>query len=68
MDAYHGTAGSPLLYRDRLILYQDQFSDSFIAAFDARTGRTLWRTSRDGQRRLGHARSPSAPATTTRSS
>ena len=47
MDAYHGTAGSPLLYRDRLILYQDQFSDSFIAAFDARTGRTLWRTSRN---------------------
>ena len=47
MDAYHGTAGSPLVYRDRLILYQDQFADSFIAAFDARTGRTLWRTSRN---------------------
>ena len=46
MDAYHGTAGSPLLYRDRLILYQDQFSDSFIAAFDTRTGRSVWRTSR----------------------
>ena len=46
MDAYHGTAGSPLVYRDRLILYQDQFSGSFIAAFDARTGRTLWQTSR----------------------
>ena len=46
MGAYHGTAGSPLLYRDRLILYQDQFSDSFVAAFDARSGRTLWKTSR----------------------
>jgi len=46
MQAYHGTAGSPLLYRDRLILYQDQFSDSFIAAFDTRTGRTLWKTNR----------------------
>jgi outer membrane protein assembly factor BamB len=46
IDAYHGTAGSPLVYRDRLILYQDQFSDSFIAAFDARNGRTLWRTNR----------------------
>jgi outer membrane protein assembly factor BamB len=46
MQAYHGTAGSPLLYRDRLILYQDQFSDSFIAAFDTRTGRTLWKTGR----------------------
>ena len=47
MDAYHGTAGSPLLLRDRLILYQDQFSDSFIAAFDTRTGRELWRTRRN---------------------
>ena len=47
MDAYHGTAGSPLLYKDRIILYQDQYSDSFIAAFDARTGRQLWRTRRD---------------------
>jgi outer membrane protein assembly factor BamB len=46
MDAYHGPAGSPLLYRDRLILYQDQSSDSFIAAFDTRTGRPLWRTGR----------------------
>jgi outer membrane protein assembly factor BamB len=47
MDAYHGTAGSPILYKDRIILYQDQYSDSFIAAFDARTGRPLWRTRRD---------------------
>jgi outer membrane protein assembly factor BamB len=46
MDAYHGTAGSPLLLRDRIILYQDQYSDSFIAAFDTRTGRELWRTRR----------------------
>ncbi len=47
MDAYHGAAGSPLLYRDRIVLYQDQFSGSFIAAFDTRTGRELWRTRRD---------------------
>ena len=33
--------------RDRIILYQDQFSDSFIAAFDTRTGRELWRTRRN---------------------
>ena len=46
MDAYHGAAGSPLLYRDRIILYQDQYSGSFIAAFDTRTGRELWRTRR----------------------
>jgi outer membrane protein assembly factor BamB len=46
MDAYHGAAGSPLLFRDRIILYQDQFSGSFIAAYHTRTGRELWRTRR----------------------
>lgn len=47
MDAYHGSAGSPLLYRDRIILYQDQYEGSFIAAFDTRTGQELWRTRRN---------------------
>jgi outer membrane protein assembly factor BamB len=46
MSNYWGTAGSPLLYEDRVILYQDQSRDSFIAAFDAATGRLLWRTPR----------------------
>ncbi|HUG52116.1 MAG TPA: PQQ-binding-like beta-propeller repeat protein [Vicinamibacteria bacterium] len=49
---YHGTAGSPLLYKDRLILFQDhkgtEGGSAFIAAFDAATGRTLWRTERQG--------------------
>jgi len=44
---YWGTAGSPLLYKDRIILYQDQSSGGFVAAFDTRTGKQLWRTSRD---------------------
>ena len=44
--AYHGTAGSPLLYGDRLILHQDQFRGSFITAVDVRTGVELWRTPR----------------------
>jgi outer membrane protein assembly factor BamB len=47
MDAYHGTAGSPLLYKNRLILYQDQSRNSFIAAFDTQTGKTLWSTPRE---------------------
>lgn len=47
MEAYHGTAGSPLLYKDRLILYQDQSRGSFIAAYDTRTGRQVWSTPRD---------------------
>jgi outer membrane protein assembly factor BamB len=46
IDNYWGTAGSPILYKDRIILYQDQRSDSFIAAFNARTGEPVWRTRR----------------------
>jgi hypothetical protein len=44
---YHGTAGSPLLYKDKLILYHDQNSNSFITALDTRTGRRLWQTRRN---------------------
>jgi outer membrane protein assembly factor BamB len=43
---YHGPGGSLLLYKDRLIFYQDQNSGSFIAAVHARTGKLLWKTSR----------------------
>jgi outer membrane protein assembly factor BamB len=51
LQAYHGPAGSPLLYKDRLILYQDQKGGggSFVAAFDATTGDELWRTARQAQ-------------------
>ena len=67
MDAYHGAAGSPLLYKNRIILYQDQSSGSFIAAFDTRTGQQVWRTARDAS--VGGARrSPSTWPITTRSS
>jgi outer membrane protein assembly factor BamB len=43
---YHGPGGSPLLYKDRVIFYQDQRSDAFVAAVDAKTGRVLWKTPR----------------------
>jgi hypothetical protein len=43
---YHGPAGSPLLYKDRIILYQDQDSGGFIAAFNAQTGQQMWKTAR----------------------
>jgi outer membrane protein assembly factor BamB len=49
LDIYHGPAGSPLLYKDRLILYEDQGRNSFIAAFDTRNGQQLWRTGRDAR-------------------
>ena len=46
INNYHGAAGSALLYKNRLILYQDQQGGAFIAAFDAATGKQLWRTAR----------------------
>jgi outer membrane protein assembly factor BamB len=42
-----GTAASPVLHRGRLYVVNDNDDQSFIAAFDARTGRELWRTNRD---------------------
>ena len=46
VDNYHGAAGSPLLYKNRVILYQDFDNGSFVAAFDSKTGKELWRTPR----------------------
>ena len=67
MEAYHGTAGSPLLYKDRVILYQDQFNGSFVAAFD--TGRASNCGGRRARRTsAGVRRSRSMCWTTTRSS
>ena len=43
---YHGSAGSPVLYRDKVFLYEDQRHGAFVAAFDKRTGETLWKTER----------------------
>ena len=55
---YHGPAGSPLLYDDTIIIYQDQGASfgagginrgaagAFVIALDAETGETRWRTER----------------------
>jgi outer membrane protein assembly factor BamB len=45
---YHGTAGSPLLYKDRLILFQDHSAGGFVTALSAADGKPLWRTPRRG--------------------
>ncbi len=46
LNNYMGSAGSPLLYKDRLFLYQDHQGSanlkSFVAAFDVKTGATIW--------------------------
>ena len=58
IDNYHGTAGSPVLYKDSVIIYHDgghRFRGatpsgdqlpSFVAAFDRKTGKTRWKTQR----------------------
>ena len=58
VDNYHGTAGSPVLYKDTVIIYHDgghkfrgpmpspEELPSFVAAFDRKTGKRRWRTHR----------------------
>ena len=66
---YHGSAGSPVLYKDRLFIYQDHDGSatlrSFVAAFDTRTGNVMWKTDRDRNRSAGARRSWSPPAIAT---
>jgi len=46
-DYEWGTASSPILDEDRVIVQCDVQGESFIIALDAATGKTLWRTPRD---------------------
>jgi outer membrane protein assembly factor BamB len=43
----HGEGSSPVLHGDTLIIVWDHEGDSFLYAFDKRTGRQLWKTPRD---------------------
>ncbi len=42
-----GTGGSPALLGDMLVIVNDNEKQQFIAAFDKRTGKPVWRTNRD---------------------
>ena len=42
----YGPGASPALHRDRLFVLNDNEEQSFLAAFDARTGKELWRKPR----------------------
>jgi outer membrane protein assembly factor BamB len=42
-----GSASSPILHDGKVFLQVDTQGESFITAIDARTGKTVWRTSRD---------------------
>ncbi len=42
-----GPASSPIIWKDLVILQCDTQTDSFIIAFNANTGRAVWKTKRD---------------------
>jgi outer membrane protein assembly factor BamB len=46
-DAQWGFASSPVIHGGRVIVQADVQKGSFVAAFDVRTGRELWRTARE---------------------
>lgn len=45
--AQWGFGSSPIIYRGQVIVQCDVQKNSFLAAFDVRDGRELWRTARD---------------------
>ena len=57
LQLYHGPGGSPLLYKDRIILFQEQrlmdrsvaTGPGFIVAIDKKSGKQLWRRERPPQ-------------------
>ncbi len=46
-DTQWGHSSSPIIHGDTVILQADRYKDSFIAAYDAGTGKERWRTARD---------------------
>ena len=44
----HGEGSSPALYRETLIVNWDHEGESFVVAFDKRTGKQRWKVGRDG--------------------
>jgi outer membrane protein assembly factor BamB len=45
-DSEWGAASSPVIHKNTVILQCDRQKDSFIAAYDLRDGKELWRTAR----------------------
>ncbi len=57
-----GTGGSPALQGNQLLILSDNQKQQFLAAFDKRTGKQVWRTDRDiGEKRPGPDREDQPP-------
>jgi outer membrane protein assembly factor BamB len=50
-----GAASSPLLVAGRVVLDVDADSDSFLAAYDVKTGKPVWKTDRSSEFVVGYA-------------
>jgi outer membrane protein assembly factor BamB len=46
----HGVGVSPVLYKDKLIVANDQLGKSFIVALDKTSGSTVWKTKRQSDK------------------
>jgi outer membrane protein assembly factor BamB len=46
-DYEWGTASSPIIYKNMVIVQVDVQKDSFLAAYDIKSGKELWKTMRD---------------------
>src|SRR5436853_4525968 len=46
-DYEWGTASSPIIYKNLVIVQCDQQQDSFVTALDIKTGATIWKTTRE---------------------
>ena len=44
-----GHSSSPIMYKDTAIVQADQQKGSFIAAYDLKTGKEVWRTGREDE-------------------
>ena len=49
----YGAAASPVVHDGQVIVIYDNQVESFIASFDAETGKQLWRTEREEKNHLG---------------
>jgi outer membrane protein assembly factor BamB len=57
-----GTGGSPALQGNQLIILSDNQKQQFLASFDKRTGKQLWRTPRDlGEKQPANTTAEAAP-------
>ncbi|MBS1809381.1 MAG: PQQ-binding-like beta-propeller repeat protein [Acidobacteria bacterium] len=44
-----GTAASPIVYKDRLYIVNDNEEQSYVAAYDKKTGKQIWRVERPAE-------------------